>query len=401
MSSSDEINIDEEEEVHFYDDKNTGYDEESVYAEIAAYEEASKVQSDLLYIHQNTVVDIPWETPHPSLPKIDRPTNYASLFESHNLIEVNNSDDESYDDDTEDESDDDDDDDDDDDFDAMKDNEIATERGRKARTSIIVEDAAMAMPWLTEDEDGFILSTGPPKTKNEVVEDLLVVEDLSEIVINVNIDRLELIGEVLYTLDTEHTIIVQAFNTNNPFNEGSVLCNKGGEILGKINEVFGPVTSPFYTVRVDNRKTDVKTFYHTFQPKTEIYCIWKLSSFVTPALLMQRGTDASNMYDEEITEEQEFSDDEKELEAKQAKNKAAKQKQMPTMKAKQMSISNFTLVQPPPPSTAPILTIPNNMMNNNTNDNGYQQALPWAGFQQQPPAPQLSIQFNYKELSKN
>ena len=99
---------------------------------------------------------------------------------------------------------------------------------------------------LTEEE-GDEAATGPLKTKNELEEEIEVVE-AKQLEIK---DSAELVcvGEVKYRIDHECVVVIQADYTTNALNEGSVLCNIDGKVLGKIQEIFGPITTPFYTVR--------------------------------------------------------------------------------------------------------------------------------------------------------
>lgn len=60
------------------------------------------------------------------------------------------------------------------------------------------------------------------------------------------------IGEVKYRIDHECVVVIQADFTTNALNEGSTLCNIDGRVLGKIQEIFGPITTPYYTVRWKN-----------------------------------------------------------------------------------------------------------------------------------------------------
>lgn len=99
---------------------------------------------------------------------------------------------------------------------------------------------------LTEEE-GDEAATGPLKTKNELEEEIELVE-AKQLEIK---DSAELVcvGEVKYRIDHECVVVIQADYTTNALNEGSVLCNIDGKVLGKIQEIFGPITTPFYTVR--------------------------------------------------------------------------------------------------------------------------------------------------------
>ncbi|WVF68674.1 hypothetical protein IAT40_003445 [Kwoniella sp. CBS 6097] len=103
--------------------------------------------------------------------------------------------------------------------------------------------------------------------------------------------------------------------------EGSVLCWEDGRVLGTVHETFGPLTSPFYTIRLppppfpyptpEQLNVGTRLFY----PLSPSY-----RSFVNMLALRDprlKGSDASNLYDEEIGEDEvEWSDDEAEAEAK-------------------------------------------------------------------------------------
>ncbi|WVO13738.1 hypothetical protein L204_101360 [Cryptococcus depauperatus] len=118
--------------------------------------------------------------------------------------------------------------------------------------------------------------------------------------------------------------------------EGSVLCWEDGRVLGIIHETFGPLTSPFYSVRLpppphpypelDSLASGTRLFY----PLNPLYRSFvNMSALHDPRL---KGSDASNIYDEEIGEdEQEWSDDEIEAAAKRnRKNKRGKRRQSKT-----------------------------------------------------------------------
>ena len=122
-----------------------------------------------------------------------------------------------------------------------EDENIATKKGYKK--------AAKLISMYTEEE-GDDVPSGPLKTKNEVDEvvepinpDLLTIEDTSALIC---------IGEVKYRIDHECVVVIQADFTTSPLNEGSILCNIDGKVLGKIQEIFGPITTPYYTVKWKN-----------------------------------------------------------------------------------------------------------------------------------------------------
>ena len=50
-------------------------------------------------------------------------------------------------------------------------------------------------------------------------------------------------------MDEEKTLVVQASYTESPLNEGSLLFFKEKVVIGKVCEIFGPITTPFYVVK--------------------------------------------------------------------------------------------------------------------------------------------------------
>ncbi|KAJ3019155.1 hypothetical protein HKX48_002346 [Thoreauomyces humboldtii] len=107
----------------------------------------------------------------------------------------------------------------------------------------------------------------------------------------------------------------------------TVLVTGEREPIGKIFETFGPVTRPFYSVRF-NTAAEVPALpvgTPVFVPRAP-----GLEKVIfTRALKALKGSDASNIYDEEVgVEEMEFSDDEQEMEYRR-NLKAARKRRRP------------------------------------------------------------------------
>lgn len=107
-----------------------------------------------------------------------------------------------------------------------------------------VEGKSESLSWLAEEEEENI-PVGPPRTRNELDDSVVGVDD----VLLSDKESLQPIGFVLYRIDVECTIVVQSMETISPLNEGSVLCLQNRSVLGRVHEVFGPITAPFYIVR--------------------------------------------------------------------------------------------------------------------------------------------------------
>ena len=115
-------------------------------------------------------------------------------------------------------------------------------------------------------------------------------------------------------------IVVEGFKEAEPLRSGTVLCTKETHnVLGEIDELFGPVSHPFYIMRnVNQTRTDL------VKVGQRVVAVSRTRTIVDARmrLLMQkeRGTDASNINDEEA-ENKEFSDDEEEREYKQRRKR--------------------------------------------------------------------------------
>jgi H/ACA ribonucleoprotein complex non-core subunit NAF1 len=159
-----------------------------------------------------------------------------------------------------------------------------------------------------------------PKTKGELtLEDLPPLEDLR---LTCPCDELTHIGRVSSILD--RVVVVQSFKSQFPLDLDTVLFMKDGTTFGSIFDVFGPVIEPRYVVRFNehedidkkNIMIDTPVYYAaTLQPPYTSYVF-------TRDLLKMKGSDASWKHNNEPPEDvQEFSDDEQERRAKNAKRR--------------------------------------------------------------------------------
>ena len=99
-----------------------------------------------------------------------------------------------------------------------------------------------------------------------------------------------------------------------PVDEGSLLCFEDRVVLGRVDEVFGQVSQPCYAVRFGRtRRPDPVRC----KPGTKVFVATQHTTFVpVEQLMLQRGSDASNIFDEEpAPEELDYSDDEEEARA--------------------------------------------------------------------------------------
>lgn len=186
----------------------------------------------------------------------------------------------------------------------------------------------------SDDEDDAPASSAILRTKNEIVN-----EDIEPVGVELTeAEELSLVGEVMSVVVTENTIVIQSIRTQTPLDEGSVLCLSDRKIIGKVSELFGPLSSPFYVVKVSSSSTtaqkktttpvtpteeeeekdstkDIKMGEEEVQvqhadiddihPGVSVFVAVQHSSYVTPYSLSLikkiKGSDASNMWDEEVT----------------------------------------------------------------------------------------------------
>lgn len=82
-------------------------------------------------------------------------------------------------------------------------------------------------------------------------------------------------------------------------------------LLLKVHETFGPTTQPLYQVKFPNSSSIDRA---VVTPSREVFHVPARSTFVfANQLKIFKGSDASNVHDEEVNEDElEFSDDEAE-----------------------------------------------------------------------------------------
>ncbi|GLD92902.1 hypothetical protein PINS_up001481 [Pythium insidiosum] len=155
-------------------------------------------------------------------------------------------------------------------------------------------------------------ASGPLKTANEV-ERVPVREPEVELTADCPIARC---GEVLNVSRPGLLVTVKSDANSKPLDEGSVLCFEDRTVLGCVDEVFGPVLMPMYLVRFDNAD---KIPMQTALNKAVFYAT-EHTTYIVPEKIRDKGTDASNLFDEEA-DEAVYSDDEAEAAAKRQHRK--------------------------------------------------------------------------------
>eukprot|EP00466_Bigelowiella_natans_P001361 jgi/Bigna1/139234/aug1.49_g13942 len=146
-------------------------------------------------------------------------------------------------------------------------------------------------------------------------EDMLLplVEDFGHIDVPKSGKLLEA-GSVSANVGTR--VVVQGALQQNPqaIDQGTILLLEDRTPIGIIDEVFGPVKEPFYVLRY-NTEEDVNSKLHVGK---KVFYLGEMVKFVLAAAVKDKGTDASTINDQEVTnpKEMDFSDDEEERRVK-------------------------------------------------------------------------------------
>lgn len=159
------------------------------------------------------------------------------------------------------------------------------------------------------------------RTKNEIPEEVIPKPDIT-ITPEMKVEELGVIEHIV-----ENIMLVKAFTPGEyqVLDSGSVLCTSERVVIGAIAETIGKVLQPMYTVRFTTDQ-DIKDLGLEVGQKV-FYPIDHASYVFTEPLKNLKGSDASNLHDEEVgDDEMEFSDDEKEAEYKRALKQKKKDK---------------------------------------------------------------------------
>ena len=170
----------------------------------------------------------------------------------------------------------------------------------------------------SEDETGKKGTTGssaaPLRTLNEKPDE--VVEKP-----NVTVTpemKIEELGNVEAMIENLALIKAKISGEYQVLETGSVLCSEDRTVIGVIAETLGRVQQPLYTVRFTNAAAIAEA---GITKGVRIFYVERHSTYVfTQPLKAFKGSDASNIHDEEVGDDElEFSDDEAEAEYKRTK----------------------------------------------------------------------------------
>lgn len=161
----------------------------------------------------------------------------------------------------------------------------------------------------SDDEGGKKGSGGQLRTKNEVPEEVIPKPD---VMITPEM-KIEHLGDVQAIVENMVLIEAKTSGEYQVLESNSVLCLEDRSVIGVVAETLGRVEQPLYVVRFTNNEEIQKA---GLSKGTKVYYSEKHSTYVfTQALKAYKGSDASNLHDEEVGDEEiEFSDDEAEME---------------------------------------------------------------------------------------
>jgi len=133
--------------------------------------------------------------------------------------------------------------------------------------------------------------------------------------------KITLLGDVESIVDTYVLIGARVSGEYQVLESGSVLCLEDRTVIGAVAETLGRVQKPMYSVAFTTRQEIDEM---GLSQGGKVFYVDSHSTFVfTQPLQGLKGTDASNLHDEEVgDDEMEFSDDEAEAAYKRAKKEA-------------------------------------------------------------------------------
>ncbi|OBZ86130.1 H/ACA ribonucleoprotein complex non-core subunit NAF1 [Choanephora cucurbitarum] len=150
-----------------------------------------------------------------------------------------------------------------------------------------------------------------------------------------------LAGTIYQVIDNVIVIHARTGSELSTLDQGSLLVYENRQVLGEVFETFGPVVRPYYSVRFNTAQEIDREWAVVGAPVFYVPSYQKTHLVEVETLKRMKGSDASNMYDEEVGEEEmEFSDDEKEMEHKRQK-KAHKRKPRAPQPRQRREVDDF------------------------------------------------------------
>ncbi|KIY51311.1 NAF1-domain-containing protein [Fistulina hepatica ATCC 64428] len=172
-------------------------------------------------------------------------------------------------------------------------------------------DASIVQDNVAEQDDDETVVTPAGtyiQTKNEILESLIKLPDIEQLSPD---EQLEKVGDIMNVVDNVVIVRSSPLDSNNVLDSETLLVFEDRTVLGYIYETFGPTFQPLYQVKfsaafpLDPVKVRVSR---------EVFHAPRRSHFVSIRRIRGvKGSDASNVHDEEPAEDElDFSDDEAE-----------------------------------------------------------------------------------------
>ncbi|KAI8355061.1 Gar1/Naf1 RNA binding region-domain-containing protein [Choanephora cucurbitarum] len=182
-----------------------------------------------------------------------------------------------------------------------------------------------------EEEEGHV------KTAHEIVDFVIEKPDMEM----TPTTPIVLAGTIYQVIDNVIVIHARTGSELSTLDQGSLLVYENRQVLGEVFETFGPVVRPYYSVRFNTAQEIDRQLAVVGAPVFYVPSYQKTHLVEVETLKRMKGSDASNMYDEEVGEEDmEFSDDEKEMEHKRQK-KAHKRKPRTPQPRQRRNVDDF------------------------------------------------------------
>ncbi|KAN0138241.1 NAF1 domain containing protein [Lactarius tabidus] len=163
-----------------------------------------------------------------------------------------------------------------------------------------------------DEEGGAVAAAVLLRTKNELSEPDIVIPSIAEVGPD---EQLEKVGEIMNIVNNVVVVKGEASSTHraseHALDSETLLVYEDRKVLGYIHETFGPTYQPMYQVKFNSAYPLNTDAARVSRP---VFHVPARSKYIFVAALTKfRGSDASNVHDEEPAEyELEFSDDEAE-----------------------------------------------------------------------------------------
>ena len=150
-----------------------------------------------------------------------------------------------------------------------------------------------------DEENVDATNVSPPRTKNEIVDHVPEMPDVPEIADN---EEIELVGQIVSVVG-DVCVVASEKEDQAPLDETTPLCSEERVGLGFVEEVFGPIIKPMYTMRYDKKKCKSANAPEKMAVGVKIFCARSMKKTLVPEKLYSKGYDNSGANDEEVKDD--------------------------------------------------------------------------------------------------